>query len=440
MREQSSFRDPSGYIDIDEGRVTRFISPDFQQEVSYFIESGLAEKLVKEGSLLSFERPFVDRLYPQYLDFISYPYEWSFSMLRDAALLTLDTCLTSLEYGFILKDASAYNVQFLSNKPILIDHLSFISYSEGTPWLAYKQFCQHFLYPLVLASYRGSEFLRLSQLYIDGIPAATVSKLLPSILPPMLWMHIKPNSWKVKVKKVPKTRKVVVISLLKSLRKLILKLKLPTSTSWLPYMEEKASYSPKASSSKVELVDSLLSSLRSGGYSTLVDLGSNTGLFTLLATSRGFSTTAIDFDSSSIDSLYRLGCSSPYLKNLLVGDICNPSPSIGWNLEERKSLLERLNCDVCLALALIHHLAISGGIPLGMIAKSLSSFCSALVIEWVPKSDPMVEELLRLREDIFVDYSIEGFKEAFSKYFLIASQTPIEDSRRSIFLLIRREG
>jgi hypothetical protein len=184
----SSFRDPSGFLFIREGILYRQVNQVYREDYSRLMDSGLYEKLVKNGLLITHAETDIQPadgvlsykvICPERVPFISYPYEWSFGQLQDAALATLSIQRRALKLGMSLKDASAYNIQFPKGKAMLIDTLSFEQYQEGEPWVAYRQFCQHFLAPLALMAYKDVRLNQLLRIYIDGIPLDLASKLLP---------------------------------------------------------------------------------------------------------------------------------------------------------------------------------------------------------------------------------------------------------------------
>ena len=186
--DPSSFRDPCGFVFRQEGSVYRQINAIYKEDYDQLTGSGLCKALVEAGLLVGHEevaregpepRIAYKVLKPEPIPFISYPYEWSFSQLKDAALTTLDIQSRALGFGMSLKDCSAYNIQFMKGKPVFIDTLSFERYQEGKPWVAYRQFCQHFLAPLALMSCRDVRLGQLSRVHIDGVPLDLASRLLP---------------------------------------------------------------------------------------------------------------------------------------------------------------------------------------------------------------------------------------------------------------------
>ena len=377
---------------------------------------------------------------PEQIQFISYPYEWSFSQLKAAALTTLEALQCSIESGMILRDASAYNIQFVEGKPRLIDTTSFGTYRQGTPWVAYRQFCQHFLAPLALMSYSDIRLNQLGKLYIDGIPLDLATKLLPftSKLNFSLLVHIWMHSWGQKrfVTDLPAKRDMS----LKSLHGLVQHLKSgihrlnwnPKGGAWARYYEDNT-YDPESFDHKKMLVAAFLDNLK---CQSIWDLGANVGDFSRIASSRSIGTIAWDSDPECVELNYRKVCetSDPNLLPLLI-DLANPSPAIGWENNERASLGERGPVDTILALALTHHLVISNNVPLDRIAAFFARLCKWLIIEFVPKDDPGAKQLLAVREDIFEDYHLDGFEKAFQKYFHIEDKHKLGNSERMLYLM-----
>src|SRR4030042_4494997 len=315
---------------------------------------------------------------PEMIRFISYPYEWCFSQLRDAALTTLKIQRKALDFGMSLRDSSAYNLQFKNGRPIFVDTLSFGSYREGQPWVAYRQFCQHFLAPLALMSYKDVRLSQLLRTYIDGIPLDLTSRLLPwrTRLRFSLFSHIHlhARSQRHFADKQINTGQQRMshyarLGILNSLESAVKKLSWqPGGTEWVDYYQE-ANYSTQAFEQKRAIVAAFLDRVRP---STVWDLGANIGMFSRLASDRGIPTVSFDLDPAAGEKNYRACVASGDTCVLpLVTDLANPSPSIGWENKERMSLRERGPGDGVLALALVHHLAISNNIPLSRIAGFL---------------------------------------------------------------------
>ena len=386
---------------------------------------------------------------PEPLGFVSYPYEWSFGMLRDAALLTLRAQTAAAADGFTLRDASAYNVQFENGKPILIDTLSFERAEPGEPWIAYRQFCEHFLAPLALMAHRDVRLGLMLRDHMDGIPLDLAARLLPSRtrLNLGLGAHVHAHARAQQRhadeghEAAASARKATVSplrqrALIDSLERTIGKLDWePTGTEWADYAEN-TSYDDGATIAKEGLVRQFLDA---AGGSVVWDLGANIGRYSGIAAALGRRVVAWDVDPAATERHYRAikGDGTTSILPLLL-DLANPSPGLGWAGSERKSLADRSNADTLLALALIHHLAIGRNVPLPEISSYFAALAPNLVIEFVPKEDAMVRKLLATREDVFADYSVEGFRAAFGSEWDVAEEAPVGGTARTLFRLVRR--
>jgi hypothetical protein len=458
IRQPASFRDPSGFLFQRAGVLYRQVNQSYRREYDQLMASGLYENLVKRGWLIPHEEvtpePSADdRAYkiiqPTPLAFISYPFEWSFSQLKDAALLTLKIQQRALRYGMSLKDSSAYNIQFhLKNgKPVLIDTLSFETYEEGQPWVAYRQFCQHFLAPLAVMAYTDIRLSQLLRVYIDGMPLDLVSSLLPGKtrlnFGLLTHLHVHASAQKRYAGQSVDTAesgrqmsKTSLLGLIDSLLNTVKKLSWqPADTDWGDYYED-TNYSDQAMSQKEALVADFVSR---AAPEMVWDLGANTGRFSRIASQQGISTIAFDIDPAAVEKNY-LQIKAQKESHLLplIIDLTNPSAGIGWANQERDSLSARANADMILALALVHHLAISNNVPLEMIAAHFSQLAPWLVIEFVPKTDSQVQRLLVSREDIFEAYTQEGFEQAFRTRYHLRATEAIQGSERRLYLMERK--
>lgn len=454
---RASFRDPSGFIFSRDGVLYRQVNRSYANNYDWLMSSGLYKALSNAGCLIQHEEidilPEVSSLaykviQPEPIPFISYPYEWSFSQLKDAALLTLDVQKRSIERGMSLKDASAYNVQFKAGHPILIDTLSFEIYQEGQPWVAYRQFCQHFLAPLALQVFKDIRLNQLMRVYIDGVPLDLVSKLLPlrTRLDFALLTHIHLHATaqrryagkaldNVNISR-GKMSRTALLGMIDNLESTIRNLKWKFSaTDWAGYYSD-TNYSFSGLEHKKQLVSQFLELIQP---SNVWDLGANTGLFSRIASDRGIPTLSFDMDAGAVEINY-LNCVDKHETNLLplVMDLTNPSPALGWQNCERMSFIERGPAGAIFALALVHHLAISNNVPLSLIAEFLSKIALWLIIEFVPKEDSQVQRLLASRLDIFTDYHQAGFERAFGEFFTIREAVNIKDSQRSLYLMQRK--
>jgi SAM-dependent methyltransferase len=449
-REPGSYRDPSGFVFRRDGVLYRQINAVFADDWRAFESSSLAADLIERRLLVSHQPASLELapedgaiavIQPDEIGFISYPYEWSFSQLKDAALLTLEAQARAAEHGMTLRDASAYNVQFRGGRPILIDTLSFERAALGAPWKPYRQFCEHFLAPLALMAHRDGRLGLLMRNYIDGIPLDLAAELLPrgtrwsAGLAAHIHLHARAQRQHADDAEVA-PRAVTMkgsrrLALLDHLRRTVEGLKVSAGgTAWADYAD-RTSYSTAGTASKEKIVRRMLDAI---GARKAWDVGANTGRYSAIAADAGYEVLALDIDWAAVERHYLALRSSGEARIMpLLADIAEPSPAIGWENEERASLLDRANADVVVGLALIHHLAIGRNVPLPMISRLMARLAPNLVLEWVPKDDPMAKRLLAAREDIFADYSADGLRAAFRRDFEIVEEAPIDDSLRILF-------
>lgn len=452
----ASFRDPSGFLFSRGGILYRQVNQAYAAEYDRLMTSGLYEKLVKARLLIPHEEVDIPPaapdlawkvIQPERVRFISYPYEWSFSQLKDAALATLSLQRRALKLGMSLKDASAYNIQFHNGKATLIDTLSFETYQEGQPWVAYRQFCQHFLSPLALMARRDVRLSQLLRVYIDGIPLDLASALLPFgtrlNLGLLTHIHIHAAAQKRYADKAVQPARSgagmsrqALLGLIQSLESAIQKLAWrPAGTEWGNYYEI-TNYSDAAFEHKKEMVAEWAKHFQPG---IVWDLGANNGVFSRQAGEAGAYVVSFDIDPAAVEQNYRQVKNAKEKHILpLVLDLTNPSPAIGWHNRERESLGERGPADMVLALAVIHHLAISNNVPLPQLAEFFAGTGRWLVIEFVPKADSQAQKLLQSRVDIFPQYTREGFEQAFEARFDVRERISLRDSERTLYLMERR--
>jgi ribosomal protein L11 methylase PrmA len=449
----SSYRDPSGSVFTSGNVLHRTVMSSYREHYDHLMGSGLYNKLVEKGLLVSHHEHTGTEfssfgaykiITPRRISFVSFPYEWSFSQLKDAALLTLAIQDIALEHGMTLKDATAFNVQFEGGRPCFIDTLSFEKYREGTPWVAYRQFCEHFLAPLALMS-RGD--VRIGKLFVsslDGVPLDLAARLLPKStlfsfgLLTHIHLHARSQRKFSDASYASRANRGAVSKnalrgLIDHLRSTISALTwAPGGTEWSDYYND-TNYSDGARTEKEQLVADFLAQCPQG---MTWDFGANTGVFSELAVKRGNYTVAWDIDPSAVEKAYlrQKHTGATGLLPLQL-DLMNPSPALGWAHDERASLVERGPAQVLIALALIHHLAISHNVPLEKIAAFFSACAEHIIIEFVPKEDSQVQRLLASRPDIFPNYTLEGFKAALTPYCTIAAEQPITGSSRTLFLL-----
>ena len=449
----ASYRDPSGFVFVLDRTLYRQVNERYRAEYSRLMQSGLYDGLVAAGDLVAHAEadltlaPAPGAAYvlrPEVIPFVSYPYEWSFSQLKDAALLTLRVQKAAMACGMSLKDATAFNVQFRRGRPILIDTLSFESLRDGQPWVAYRQFCECFVAPLALMAHADARLNQLLRSFLDGVPLDLASSLLSwrTRLSPGLAVHVHlhASAQRKLAGKPPSatTRSLgrhAVEGLIDSLERTVRSLAwTPSGTVWGDYYTD-TNYSDTAFTHKREIVTAALDDLKP---SVVWDTGANIGTFSRLASDRGILTIAFDVDVAAVEKNYRTVAErgESHLLPLLL-DLSNPSAALGWNNQERMSLAERGPADLVFALALVHHLAIGHNVPLEHVASFFASIGRALVIEWVPKTDSQVQRLLASREDIFDSYTRDAFERAFSQHFQIQSATRVRESERTIYTMRR---
>ncbi|TVL42837.1 SAM-dependent methyltransferase [Brachyspira hyodysenteriae] len=455
-RNKSSYRDPSGWVFTYNNEIYRTINSIYKENYDFFISCGLYEELVSKEYIVphveieqnKLDIVFNDNVYkvikPKKIKFITYPYEWSFSQLKDAAILTLKILRIALKYDMILKDASSYNIQFHNGKPIFIDTLSFEKYSGENTWMGYNQFSKHFISPLLLMSYKDVRLNKLLISNIDGIDIDLTNNILSfkNKLNPFIFFNIKMQAKFQKKyenkdinadskKEIGNKKKLINLNtyLQDNINKIKLNLK---NTEWGEYYTF-TNYNDISFQNKKNLVENFIDYIKP---SSLWDFGANNGLFTRIASNKGIDSLAFDIDPLACEYNYN-EIKKNNEKNILpvLFDFTNPSPSIGWANSERDSIKYRTKPDVIMALALIHHLAISNNVPLTYIAEYFSSLSKYLIIEFVPKEDSQVQKLLLTRKDIYHEYTIDHFEKYFTNYYKILKKENISNSKRTLYLM-----
>lgn len=473
--DAGSFRDPGGRVYTLKGRVYRVVSRYSLDDWRAFSASPLFDELQRDGLLIA-TRPAPADLSPLPLDdpagvvrlrspqvvlehdrvpFVSYPYEWTFSMLRDAALLHLDLLQRALARDFVLKDASPYNVQFLGARPVFIDVLSFARYQPGDPWAGYNQFCKMMLYPLMLEAYKRVPFQPWLRSELEGLDPLTFSRLLGlrDLLRPGVFAHVKLHAWLQKkmesertsvrseIKRAGLSRDALLANI-RGLRRLLARLAPHGAAShWVDY-EQTCTYDTAALAQKEDFVRRVVLSrdTRSGSRDEAAerrlvwDLGANVGHFSRLAAEHAATVVAFDTDAASIDRLY-LALKKERRENILplLINVANPSPDQGWRGRERRSLAARGKPDLVLALALVHHLRISANIPVAAFLDWLAELGAAAVVEFVSKDDPQTRRLLLNKDDTYDDYTREAFEAALRKLFCVEATLDLSGGTRVLY-------
>lgn len=451
-KHASSFRDPSGYIFIDEGIIKRRILPKYFKQYKALKQAKIFETLSSAGLLINHSEISTSDneiiIQPEQIPFITYPYEWSFNQYKEAALLTLKLQKYCLEHGFSLKDASAFNVTFYKGKAVFIDTLSFDFYEENSPWRAYKQYITHFLGPLVLAHFHGAQSLKLMSNFMDGIPIKILASMLPfkTNLNPFLYSNIhllakfedKHNEDYKGETKRSKLSKKAQLNIITSLYDYIKKLSLKEHSEWGNYYD-KTNYTDEAFREKSNIINNWVSNLNA---KTIIDVGGNDGTFVRQIKHHFELALVCDIDNNAVDFNHKT-LKSHKENNMLpfVLDVLNPSPAIGFENKERDSFIDRIKTfapDVTLALAVIHHMTLSGNVPFEMSAHFFASFSEYLIIEFPKREDSWVQRLLNTKGEFkahFDFYNSERFEASFSKYFDLLEKIEVKDSKRCMYLL-----
>ncbi|MBP6456150.1 MAG: class I SAM-dependent methyltransferase [Chitinophagaceae bacterium] len=412
----SSFRDNSGFVFKENEVFYRTVLKNYEPSYNKLMQSGLYEKLISKQLFIPHEEienekinnDVIKILKPAQLNFISYAWEWSFSMLKDAALCTLENAIIAINFGMILKDANTHNIQFVNGKATLVDSLSFEIYDEKKHWIAYRQFCESFLAPLLLQKYNHAAMNKLLIAYPNGIPLEICNRLLPAKAKWNLnvFLHIYlPSKLKNKKQetKTPDFSKQKMSNLLQGLKSFVENVSLKKDkTVWDDYYTDTI-LNKTYLEDKKKLVAIFLSKI---SFNSMLDLGANDGEFSLPFANSDKKIISVDIDENCIERLY-LYCKKNKIKNIhtVINNLAFPSPAIGWRNEERENIHDRIKTDVTLVLALIHHLAIAENIPLKKIVDYFYSLSPFLIIEFVEKTDAKVQELLKFRKDIFEDYN-----------------------------------
>ena len=463
-RDPASFRDPDGYVFTRGDRVFRALRKGGADSYRALRKSGLADVLEKDKMMtVSWEVDRVDLgghdiagddicmlVEQEKVPVVSYPFEWSFDMLRDAAILSLDVLKACSEFGFVLKDATAYNVQFVGSRPIFIDLLSIKPYVQNQPWTGYAQFCQNFLYPLAVDAIKKLPCQSLLRTYLNGMPVEATRNIL-GVQAFTSWGMVKhvglqsllQRSFGGKQQELVSTVRSFsfslehIVALSDDMRRMIGRMsKRSDGSAWSMYQDERL-YSHAALERKKRFVRKHLERLRPH---CVLDLGCNTGEFSLLAAQYGQYVVAMDADESCVNEVYR-NCKKESKQGILplVMDITNPTPSQGWELCERPSVFDRVQPDCVLMLALIHHLCIAANIQLSQIVSLLKRLgARSSIVEFVPKTDPMVKRLLATREDVFDWYDERRLLEEASKDFDVVEREQLEDAGRTVYCLERK--
>ncbi len=454
--ETSSFRDNLGNVFYFNGRVLRSVNNEGKKNLEFIKSSGILEESIKKNFLINtwevdkkelpdffskFDYVFESKKVP----YISYPYEWTFDQLKRSALHHLDFQIYLFEKGAILRDASAYNIQFIGGKPYFIDLLSIKQYEDGEYWSGYKQFCENFLNPLLLGNLKGVHHNHWFRGALEGITTVELDKILnfTDKFSYNIFTHIflqaklnnkslaKPNELSKKYKSLKKLPKKSYISILYQLKNWISKMFFKKEkTIWQNYSKEHT-YDIDEYNEKKFIVSNFIKKIKP---ITLIDLGCNTGEFSKLALSSGVKhVVGFDFDHNVVTDAFKESENKNSNFLPLIFDAANPSPNQGWSQKERKGFLERFKSDALVALAFEHHLIIAKNIPINQFIDWILKISKHGLIEFVPKSDVTIKKMLEFRDDIFNNYTEENFENYLKQKSKIINKNIITKTGRIIY-------
>ncbi len=439
QRDTASYRDPDGYVAHDGDKVFRCVTdtnaPICQEKFKDFFAEA-----IKKGLLVPFEATSDKNVFElKKLPIVTYPYEWSFSQLKQAAFLTLNITLLALKYGLTLKDATAFNVQPFEGRMVFIDHTSFEETDKKMPWRPYSQFCKHFLAPLLMASRTGRHVNKHFRLNLDGVDLGEAKDSLSfkDRFNPTIFTHIYMHHALTKKHEhsndQPQNieRKGDQKAYIEHLRRVIDAVKPPKyCTEWYDYYD-KTNYEDAAFLEKESLIKQIINDKH---YGCIWDMGANNGHFSRLIAPNTDMVVSMDIDHAAVD--YNVVENNrKNLKNIypLVMDITNPSPALGFANQERLPIGYRAQPDLMMALALIHHLTITYNLPFSMVAEHIRSYDAELIIEFVDREDSQVKKLLCNKDDDYAHYNREEFEKAFLVYFKCDTQKDVAGTHRTIY-------
>ncbi len=445
--DPGSFRDPASRVVLDGDKVTRLLDERGVEGWRALSGTEFFRKAVADGRLI--ESVEVDPpngsagalIHPR-LDLITYPYEWTFSMLRDAALLQLDLLEEALSAGLTIKDATPYNIQFVDGRPRFIDIGSFETYRKGEPWIGYRQFTRQFLFPLMLRAWVGVPFQPWLRGDLEGPTPAQMSKLLAGRkrFNTSALFHVRAQARMESRMADRAVRKDLseagfnadlILANVRKLRTLVDSLSWEEGEQgWSTYGE--CSHVTRDRTAKSEFLEN---ALKRFAPRRVVDLGANDGHFSRIAAANGALAIAIDSYEPVLDEVYRTSAGTGLA--FVLTDLANPSPSQGWASQERASLMERAHPDLIIAFGVIHHLIYGASIPPSEVVRWLSTFGCPVVLEFVSPSDEMVSKLVgnKLPHELHPGGEESEFRAILDKWFVTSDEHVLSSATRILFAL-----
>ena len=463
-----SFKDPSGrvYLVRDQDgrrRVVRGLTDAAEATIQRLMSEPFFKLLVAEGDVVKttrlrpddpvaaavMDRGWAAAVEHEAVDFVTWPYEWPFSMLKDAALLQLRLLDSGIRSGWMLKDATPFNIQWVGTRPVFIDIPSFVPWEDGEYWQGYRQFCSMFLIPLMLTAHLGIPFHALLRSCPDGIPPEEAARYFYGLrrfkrgvlshvwFPAKMERRMQRRSGREGGSSGLKRRRqsrTTLLALLDDLARLVAGLshRPADSSSWSRYSETH-SYGEGEFERKMTFVEKHTSARRPR---LLWDLGANTGTFSRIAARHSEIVVAVDGDHEAVDILYREAREGGDRNIIpLVMDLANPSPGQGWAGQERAAFVKRQSPDMVLCLALVHHLRVSANIPISMFIEWLRSLDAALIVEFIGRDDEMFRKLVENKREDYADYTSENFQSEIEKRFTIEDRMGLKKGKREMLLL-----
>ena len=457
--DPGSFRDPLSRVVVDECGVMRVVRGRGVDDLAAlqtapFFAIALRERQVVGTRNIdvpaTFRADWQAAVEHDRIPVISYPYEWTFSMLQDAALQQLALTRAALTDGLVTKDATPYNTQFVGAEPTFIDVGSFERLPKGEPWRAHRQFCMLFYLPLLLQATVDVDFQPLLRGSLHGITPETARRMLPwrhrfghgAFINVVLHARLERRNAAVEGDAGQELARAgygpkLIDAQLAKLEKHIAGLRWAASDSeWSDYAD-RSHYEADDLAQKTDFVERVARTSKPG---VVIDFGANDGHFSRIVAPFAETVVAIDSDALVVDRLYRsLRDEGDRTILPLYTDLTDPSPGMGWRARERAPLTDRVNAKLVMALAVVHHLAITGTVPLPEVAAMLRDFDATVVVEFPDRNDPMVERLLsRKRDGLFDHYTLEAFIAAVEARFDISERATLPGGNRHLFLLTPR--
>jgi hypothetical protein len=457
--EPGSFRDRLGRVYVQPDGVYRGLSKKAWAEWELLSSKKFFKKALEDGTVVATEatddvdidtsdlpEPWAAYLKHEKLNFITYAYEWPFDMLKDAALHQLNLMEAALTEGMVLKDATPYNTVYRGVEPVFIDTPSFEKLKAGDPWVGYGQFCQMFLFPLMLQAYKDIPYRHWLRGRVDGIDTADANAMMsfrdrfrPGVFTNVYLQSKLINAYSDSNRAIKQEAanagfsKELIKANVKKMKKLVSGLHWNKGkTEWSDYAQTH-SYDDENFQMKIDFVRR---SSEAKPRALSWDIGCNTGTFSKILAEHADTVIAMDVDPLAVQKLYNELKSDPKAaKNItpIINNIADASPGIGWRGNERRRLENRGRPDLTICLALVHHVCISAHIPLYEFVAWLASLGTDIVIEMVTKEDAMVKKLLLNKDDIYNDYETEFLEECLDKHFNIEERMSYHNDTRILY-------